>query len=124
MGAVTVLAVAGVLAAAAHVSYATSSGVTALFVGQALTAGAWAALAGLGVTVAQQLYPEGVGLASGLFMSALTMGAALGGVVGSVGVATLGLPHVFFVPAALAALGAVGLLALRARMPTAERIEA
>ncbi len=117
IGALRVLAAAAVLASVAHLTYATSTGVTALFVGQALTAGAWAAIAGLGVTVAQQLYPEGVGLASGVFLSALTTGAALGGVIGSLGVASLGLPHVFFIPAALAAGGAVGLLVLQRRRP-------
>jgi SET family sugar efflux transporter-like MFS transporter len=115
IGPVAVLAAAAVLAATAHVAYATSTGVAALFLGQGLTACAWAAIAGLGVTVAQQLYPEGVGLASGVFLSALTTGAALGGVVGSLGVASLGLPHVFFLPAAFAALGAFGLLVLHRR---------
>lgn len=115
IGPLAVLAAAAALAASAHVAYATSTGVTALFVGQALNAGAWAAIAGLGVTVAQRLYPEGVGLASGVFLSALTTGAALGGVVGSLGVSSLGLPHVFFIPAALAALGGLGLLVLQRR---------
>ena len=40
----------------------------------------------LGVTIAQHLYPEGVGTASGVFLSSMTLGAAAGGLIGGLGV--------------------------------------
>lgn len=121
-GPLVVLCGAAGIAGVADVVYATSGGVGALFLGQGLTACAWAAIAALGVTVAQQLHPEGVGLASGVFLSAVTGAFAVGGIVGSLGVSRLGLPHIFFVPAVLAVLGTVGLALLaRRRAGTAVR---
>ena len=104
------------LGVGANLAYATSSSVTGLFVGQLLTAGLWAALAGLGVTIAQHLYPEAVATASGLFMSSISLGAAAGGLIGALGVAQLGLPGVFYVPAVLSALATVGLVVLTRRL--------
>ena len=79
-------------------------------------AGLWAALGALGVSIAQHLYPEAVATASGLFMSAITVGAAAGGLMGGFGVARLGLPEVFFLPAALSAVAVVGLVVLERRL--------
>ena len=100
-------------------AFAVSSTVTGLFVGQVLMAGLWAALGALGVTIAQHLYPEAVGTASGLFMSAITVGAAVGGLIGALGVARLGLPEVFYLPAALSRVATVGLVVLQRRLPRA-----
>lgn len=115
-GALPVLVVGTLLGAGANLAYATSSTVVGLFAGQLLTAGLWAALGALGVTVAQHLYPEAVATASGLFMSAITVGAAAGGVIGAVGVARFGLPEVFYLPAALSLVAAVGLVVLQRRL--------
>jgi SET family sugar efflux transporter-like MFS transporter len=115
-GPLRILTVGAALGVAANLAYATSGGVMGLFLGQALTAVEWAALAALGVTVAQQLCPEGVGKASGIFLSSIMVAGALGGVVGGFGAAQFGLPEVFFVPTALTALGTVGLLVLRRRL--------
>jgi MFS transporter, SET family, sugar efflux transporter len=104
---VTVGAVFGVLA---NVAYATSSHVAGLFVGQLLMSALWAAIAGLGVTVAQQLYPQGVGLASSVFMSSIALSGGLGGALGGLGTALLGMPHVFFVSAVLGVGGVLGLV--------------
>jgi MFS transporter, SET family, sugar efflux transporter len=104
---VTVGAVFGVLA---NVAYATSSHVAGLFVGQLLMSALWAAIAGLGVTVAQQLYPQGVGLASSVFMSSIALSGGLGGALGGLGTALLGVPHVFFVSAVLGVGGVLGLV--------------
>ncbi|HEY5787429.1 MAG TPA: MFS transporter [Microlunatus sp.] len=94
---------------AANVAYATSEHVLGLFVGQLLMSCLWASIAGLGVTVAQQLYPHGVGLASSVFMSSIMLGGGLGGAIGGLGTALLGVPHVFFISAALGAIGMVGM---------------
>jgi SET family sugar efflux transporter-like MFS transporter len=94
---------------AANLAYATSEHVLGLFVGQLLMSGLWAAIAGLGVTVAQQLYPSGVGLASSVFMSSIMLGGGLGGAIGGLGTALLGVPHVFYISAALGLVGAVGM---------------
>ena len=61
-----------------------------MFVGQILMSALWAAIAGLGVTVAQQLYPYGVGLASSVFMSSIMLNGGLGGAIGGLGTALLG----------------------------------
>jgi SET family sugar efflux transporter-like MFS transporter len=97
---------------AANVAYATSDHVVGLFVGQILMSALWAALAGLGVSVAQQLYPEGVGLASTVFMSSIMLSGGLGGAIGGLGSALVGIPQIFFVSAALGALGTAGLLVM------------
>lgn len=97
---------------AANIAYATSDHVAGLFLGQILMSVLWAAIAGLGVTVAQQLYPEGVGLASSVFMSSIMLSGGLGGALGGLGAALVGIPQVFFIPAALTLLGTLGLAAL------------
>ena len=102
---------------AGNLAYATSTSVGTLFLGQALTAGLWACVGALGVSIAQQLYPEGVGTASGVFLSAIPVSSAIGGAIGGLGVAAIGLPHVFFVPAALTTIATVAfaVLSVRAR---------
>jgi SET family sugar efflux transporter-like MFS transporter len=107
------LVIAGAtMGVAANLAYATSSGVAGLFLGQILMAGLWAAMAGLGVSVAQRLYPQGVGVASTAFFSSLAVASTLGGLIGSAGVSRLGLPDLFFVPAVLCAVGVGGMLLL------------
>ncbi|MEV0799473.1 MFS transporter [Kribbella sp. NPDC050281] len=103
------------LGLAGNLAYATSTSVGGLFLGQALTAGLWACVGALGVSIAQQLYPEGVGTASGIFLSAIPLGSAIGGTIGGIGVAAIGLPHVFFVPAVLTTFAMVAFGVLTAR---------
>jgi SET family sugar efflux transporter-like MFS transporter len=74
-----------------------------------LNAAMWATLGGIGITVAQDLYPTGIGLASTLYFSAIRFSAAIGGIAGGLGVGWFGVPGVFLVPAALCLLAAVGL---------------
>ena len=80
--------------------------------------GVWGIFAGLGVIAAQRLLPQAVATASALFVGAPAIGSALGGLGGSVGVAVLGLPDVFFIPASLALVASLGLAATgdRARL--------
>jgi SET family sugar efflux transporter-like MFS transporter len=75
-----------------------------------LNSAMWATLGGIGITVAQDLYPKGIGLASSLNFSALRFSAAIGGVAGGLGVGWFGVPGVFLVPALLCIVAAVGLL--------------
>jgi MFS transporter, SET family, sugar efflux transporter len=75
-----------------------------------LNAAMWATLGGIGITVAQDLYPQGIGLASSLYFSAIRFSAAIGGIAGGLGVSWLGVPGVFLVPALLCVVAAVGLL--------------
>lgn len=103
---VTVGALLGTLA---NLAFATSGHVGGLFLGQILMSGLWAAMAGLGVSVAQQLYPQGVGFASSVFMSSIALAGGIGGALGGLGTAALGLPHVFFLPAGLSVIGVAGL---------------
>ena len=65
---------------------------------------------GIGITVAQDLYPTGIGLASSLYFSAIRFAAAIGGIAGGLGVGWFGVPGVFLVPAPLCVVSAVGLL--------------
>lgn len=79
-----------------------------LFFDQAFVAILVSSIHALGVTVAQDLYPHGVGYASSIYFSGLGLSAALGGILGSFGVAQLGMPGVFFVPALACALAGFG----------------
>ena len=112
---IRVVAIGAAFGVAANVAYATSEHVLGLFVGQILMSCLWAAIAGLGVTVAQQLYPYGVGLASSVFMSSIMLSGGLGGAIGGLGTALVGVPHVFYVPAALGVIGTVGLVIIGRR---------
>jgi SET family sugar efflux transporter-like MFS transporter len=116
-GAMRAMTAGAVLGLAGNLAYALSTSVTGLFVGQALTAGLWACVGALGVSIAQRLYPDGVGTASGIFLSAIPLGSAIGGTIGGIGVAAIGLPHVFFIPAGLTTLAIVAFTVLSTREP-------
>ena len=105
-----------VCAIAAHLCYATSTSVVGLVAAQVLLSAMWASMAGLGVSVAQDLYPAGVGLASSTFMSSILFASTVGGLLGSVFVSVLGVPGVFVVPAVLCTLALVGMALLARRL--------
>jgi SET family sugar efflux transporter-like MFS transporter len=117
---IRVVAIGAAFGVAANIVYATSEHVLGLFVGQILMSCLWAAIAGLGVTVAQQLYPYGVGLASSVFMSSIMLSGGLGGAIGGLGTALFGVPHVFYVPAVLGVVGTVGLVIIGRRYRPAD----
>jgi MFS transporter, SET family, sugar efflux transporter len=100
------------LAVAASICYATIGSALGMFAGQILMGGAWAIFASLGVIIAQRLLPTAVATASAIFMSSSALSSALGGLTGGFGVATVGLPRVFFIPAAFAVLAVIGFAAL------------
>jgi SET family sugar efflux transporter-like MFS transporter len=98
------------LGAGANLAFMAAGGEFVLIMATVLNSAMWATLGGIGITVAQDLYPNGIGLASSLYFSAIRFSAAIGGVAGGLGVGWLGLPGVFLVPALLCIVAAVGLL--------------
>ena len=69
--------------------------------GDLLNSAMWATLGGIGIAVAQDLYPTGIGMASSLYFSAVRFSSAIGGIAGGLGVGWFGVPGVFLVPALL-----------------------
>jgi SET family sugar efflux transporter-like MFS transporter len=98
------------LGIAANLGFVVAHNELALIGATLLNAAMWATLGGIGITVAQDLYPAGVGLASSLYFSAIRFAGAIGGIAGSLGVGWFGVPRVFLVPAGLCVLAACGLL--------------
>jgi SET family sugar efflux transporter-like MFS transporter len=73
--------------------------------------GVWGVFAALGIVVAQRLLPTAVATAtaSAISMSSAALSSAMGGLASGLGVANIGLPLVFLLPALFAAIDAVGL---------------
>jgi SET family sugar efflux transporter-like MFS transporter len=115
-GPLRIMTAGAALGLAGNLAYATSTSVSGLFLGQALTAGLWACVGGLGVSIAQRLHPEGVATASGIFLGAIPVSSAIGGTIGAIGVAAIGLPDVFFVPALLTTLAMIAFVVLTAKL--------
>jgi SET family sugar efflux transporter-like MFS transporter len=106
------LVVANVLlGVAANLGFMAAGSELALIGATVLNAAMWATLGGIGITVAQGLYPSGIGMASSLYFSAIRFAGAIGGAAGALGVRWFGVPGVFAVPAVLCVLAAAGLLA-------------
>ena len=84
----------------------------ALIAATVLNSAMWATLGGIGITVAQDLYPSGIGMASSLYYSAIRFAGAIGGIAGGLGVRWFGVPGVFIVPAIMCVVSAIGLLIL------------
>jgi SET family sugar efflux transporter-like MFS transporter len=104
---------------AANICFATTGSAVGMFAGQVLMGGVWGIFASLGIIAAQRLLPTAVATASAIFMSSTAVSSALGGLTGGLGVAVVGLPEVFFIPAAFAFLAVIG-LALMARSGVVE----
>lgn len=114
IGTVELMAIGAFLGVLANLCFALTGSVVGMFIGQTLMGGVWGVLAVLGIIVALRLLPSAVATASAIFMSAIPIASGIGGLTGGIGVAGLGLPYVFVLPAALALLSAVG-LAIMAR---------
>ncbi|WP_405991043.1 MFS transporter [Streptomyces sp. NBC_00986] len=95
--------------AGANLCFALTGGAAGMFAGQVLMGGVWGVFAGLGIIVAQRLLPEAVATASAVFMSSTAIASALGGLTGGLGVAVLGLPHVFLAPALYGLVATAGI---------------
>jgi MFS transporter, SET family, sugar efflux transporter len=97
---------------AANICFATTANAPGMFAGQILMGGVWGIFASLGIIAAQRLLPTAVATATAIFMSSTAVSSALGGLTGALGVATVGLPQIFFIPAAFAFLAVLGLGAM------------
>jgi SET family sugar efflux transporter-like MFS transporter len=98
------------LGVGANLGFMAAGSELALIGATVLNAAMWATLGGLGITVAQDLYPSGIGMASSLYFSAIRFAGGIGGAAGALGVRWFGVPGVFAVPALLCLVAAVGLL--------------
>lgn len=120
IGMVRLMALAAGFGVAANLCFALTGTAVGLFAGQILMGGVWGVFAALGIIVAQRLLPTAVATASAIFLSATALSSALGGVTGGLGVAVIGLPLVFLIPAGFAVLAVIGLaiMARRTEAPT------
>ena len=98
------------LGVGANLGFMVAGSEAMLLAATGLNAAMWATLGGIGITVAQDLYRNGIGMASSLYFSALRFSAGVGGIAAGVGVGWLGVPGVFLIPAVLCVVAAVGLL--------------
>ncbi|WP_187976608.1 MFS transporter [Mycetocola sp. JXN-3] len=114
-GAVRLMAIGAAMGVAANLCFALIGTVPALFAGQILMGIVWGIFAGLGILVAQRLLPTAVATASAIFLSSTALSSALGGLTGGFGVAALGLPMVFVIPAGFAAIAVIGLIVMDRR---------
>jgi MFS transporter, SET family, sugar efflux transporter len=112
IGNLWLMCAAAALGVGANLSFALWASAAGMFTGQVLMGGVWGIFMVLGIIVAQQLLPGAVATATAIFMSSTALASALGGVAGSVGIAALGLPAVFFLPALFAGMAVVGLAAM------------
>src|SRR3954453_19960785 len=92
---------------AANLCFATTGSAAGMFAAQIFMGGVWGIFAVLGIIAAQRLLPHAVATGSGIFMSSMPFSLALGGLVGGLGVAQLGLPEVFLIPAGCSLLATI-----------------
>ena len=111
-GVAWLLCAAAALCVAANLCFALWASVIGMFAGQILMGGVWGVYMVLGIIAAQRLLPGSVATASAIFMNSNALGSALGGITGGIGVALVGLPDVYFIPAAFALLAVIGLAAM------------
>lgn len=111
-GILELMCIAAALGAGANLCFALWPSAAGMFCGQILMGAVWGVFMVLGIIVAQRLLPDAVATASAIFMSAPALSSALGGAAGGLGVAALGLPNVFFLPAVFAGMAAIGLAAM------------
>jgi MFS transporter, SET family, sugar efflux transporter len=120
-GVAPVLFVGGAAAVGAHICYAMSAQISApivlLIAGQVFMSAGISSFGVLGITVAQRLQPDRIGLASSVYLSSFAINGAVGGLIGSVGVVWLGQPHLFWIPAVTSAVGTVALIVFNAARP-------
>jgi len=112
IGMFRLMTVGAAFGVAANLCFATTGSAGGMFAGQIFMGGVWGIFAVLGIIAAQRLLPDAVATASGIFMSSMPFSLALGGLIGGVGVAHLGLPGVFLIPAGCSLLATIGLAAM------------
>ena len=109
IGIMRLMIVGAAFGVAANLCFALTESAAGMFAGQILMGGVWGVFAGLGIVAAQRLLSGAVATASAIFMSSTAVASALGGLTGGIGVAVLGLPAVFLLPAVYAAIATVGI---------------
>jgi MFS transporter, SET family, sugar efflux transporter len=109
-GAQRLVVVNVLLGVVANLGFVIADNEWVLIVATLLNSAMWATLGGIGITVAQDLYPSGIGMASSLYFSAIRFSGAIGGIAGGLGVGWFGVPGVFLVPAVLCVAAAIGLV--------------
>lgn len=115
VGNLWLMCMAALLGVGANLCFALWPSAVGMFAGQVLMGGVWGVFMVLGILMAQRLLPNEVATASAIFMSSSALSSALGGVVGGLGVAAVGLPLLFLLPAVLSGIAVAG-LALMARL--------
>lgn len=116
-GTFQLMSAAAILGVAANLCFALWASAAGMFAGQILMGGVWGIFMVLGIIAAQRLLPNAVATASAIFMSSTALSSALGGVAGSLGVAFVGLPQVFLLPAGFSLLAMFGLAAMARSHP-------
>ncbi len=122
LGARTVLIGGLLVGTADYTLLASASSLWQLYLVQGLHALVIAAIFGVGVSYAHRLDPHEPGLATSAFFSAQAVAGPLGSLIGALGVAAWGVPHVFYAPAALCAIGSAMLTLQRAGAPARQAI--
>ena len=112
LGMLWLMCIGAGLGVAANLCFALSGNVIGMFAGQILMGGVWGFFMVLGIIVAQRLLPNAVATASAIFMTSSALSLALGGIIGGLGVSTLGLPYVFLIPAGCSLAAVIGLAAM------------
>jgi MFS transporter, SET family, sugar efflux transporter len=112
VGLLWLMCIGAAFGVAANICFATTGSAIGMFAGQILMGGVWGIFASLGIIAAQRLLPTAVATASAIFISSTAVSSALGGLTGGLGVGIVGLPEVFFIPAAFAFLAVIGLMAM------------
>lgn len=112
VGTLRLMWLAAGLGVCANLCFAFWASAAGMFAGQILMGGVWGVFMVLGIIVAQRLLSGAVATASAIFMSSTALSSALGGAAGGLGVAAVGLPHVFVLPAVFAGVAAIGLVAM------------
>lgn len=97
---------------------ATGNSIPLFFLGQVFSSILIATVLSLGMTVALDIYPNGPGFATSVFRGGLGLSSTVDGLIGSVGVARSGLPHVFFLPAMTGGTALIGLTMLFMKTPS------
>jgi len=121
IGAIRLMVVGAGFGVAANILFATTASAAGMFAGQILMGGVWGVFAALGIIVAQRLLPQAVATAAAIFMNCTAVASAIGGITGGLGAATIGIPHVFLVPAGFAAVATVGLVVMSRTVPEHRR---
>ncbi|GAA1709571.1 MFS transporter [Streptomyces yatensis] len=121
IGTMRLMVLAAAFGVGANICFATTATVPGLLAGQILMGGVWGVFAALGIIMAQRLLPSAVATASAIFISSAALSSALGGATGGLGVAAVGLPHVFLIPGAFGLIAVVGLALMDLTSRTADK---